>query len=67
MSKHTPNTSEPSHPHVGSSGKEEIDRLHFGADGRKDNELTKQASHITDPAEVEMGRQKQASDQPKKP
>jgi hypothetical protein len=62
MPKHTPNTTEPSHPHVGSSGQKEVDMLSFDKDGKKDNEETKKNSHVTDPNIVQWGREKQDAD-----
>jgi hypothetical protein len=54
MTKHSPNTSEPSHPHHGSSGQEEIDVHHFDETGRKNNDLT--VPHVTDPGMVDYGK-----------
>ena len=49
MGKHTPNTCEVSKIHTSKTEpKEHVDMLHFGADGKKDNNLTKQNSHLTD-------------------
>ena len=65
MAKHTPNTTEPSHPHVGSSGEKEVDMLSFGKDGRKDNAETKNQSHVTDPNAVQWGQEKKEFDEKK--
>ena len=54
MSKHAPFSSETSKPH---GNPEHVDQLHFGEGGRKDNELTKGTSHITDKNAVDYGRE----------
>ena len=64
MGKHSPNTSEPSHPHHGSSGQEEVDVLHFDEHGQKDNDLT--VPHVTDPGMVDYGRDVQDAHEGKK-
>jgi len=54
---HSPFTCEPSKIHTSGSCKDpHVDILHFGADGKKDNDLTKGNSHIADKATVDYAR-----------
>lgn len=51
MSKHEPNSCEPSYIHSSSACPEpHVDVIHFDSDGRKDNDHTAQNSHKTDSA-----------------
>lgn len=64
--KHAPFTSEVSDPHTSKDCPElHVDILHFGEDGKKDNDLT--VAHVTDPAMVDFGqKQKEFREEQKK-
>jgi hypothetical protein len=56
-----PCTSEPTYPHKGDLGKEHVELIHYGPDGKEIGRTT----HITAPGLVELGRRKEEAQKKK--